>query len=66
MLEIERGITMERKINDTYLKATKGEKTDHVPVWFMRQAGRSQPEIEKSNKNILYLKSLINQNYVPM
>ncbi|AIZ59638.1 uroporphyrinogen decarboxylase [Bacillus sp. Nf3] len=30
--------------NDTFLKACKGEKTDHVPVWYMRQAGRSQPE----------------------
>ncbi|WP_428909379.1 uroporphyrinogen decarboxylase [Niallia sp. Krafla_26] len=35
---------MERKFNDTFLKATRGEKTDHVPVWYMRQAGRSQPE----------------------
>lgn len=30
--------------NDTFLKACKGEKTDYVPVWYMRQAGRSQPE----------------------
>ncbi|UYO36428.1 uroporphyrinogen decarboxylase [Bacillus zhangzhouensis] len=30
--------------NDAFLKACKGEKTDHVPVWYMRQAGRSQPE----------------------
>ncbi|KGP71565.1 uroporphyrinogen decarboxylase [Pontibacillus yanchengensis] len=30
--------------NDTILKAFRGEETDHVPVWFMRQAGRSQPE----------------------
>ncbi|MGE6630868.1 uroporphyrinogen decarboxylase [Bacillus sp. NPDC077027] len=30
--------------NDTFIKACKGEKTDHVPVWYMRQAGRSQPE----------------------
>ncbi|MCY7464267.1 uroporphyrinogen decarboxylase [Bacillus safensis] len=30
--------------NDTFLKACKGEKADHVPVWYMRQAGRSQPE----------------------
>lgn len=30
--------------NDTFLRAAKGEKTDHVPVWYMRQAGRSQPE----------------------
>ncbi|MCM3442483.1 uroporphyrinogen decarboxylase [Metabacillus halosaccharovorans] len=34
----------EKKINDTFLKACRGEKTDYVPVWYMRQAGRSQPE----------------------
>lgn len=33
-----------RKINDTFLKACRGEKTDYTPVWYMRQAGRSQPE----------------------
>ncbi|MBU8877371.1 uroporphyrinogen decarboxylase [Bacillus sp. FJAT-29790] len=35
---------MTKIINDTFLRAAKGEKTDHVPVWYMRQAGRSQPE----------------------
>lgn len=41
----ERWITlMTRTINDTFLRAARGEKTDHVPVWYMRQAGRSQPE----------------------
>ncbi|WP_066295052.1 uroporphyrinogen decarboxylase [Bacillus sp. FJAT-29937] len=35
---------MERTFNDTFLRAALGEKTDHVPVWYMRQAGRSQPE----------------------
>ena len=33
--------------NDTFLKAARGEKTDHTPVWYMRQAGRSQPEYRK-------------------
>ncbi|MFD1707339.1 uroporphyrinogen decarboxylase [Siminovitchia sediminis] len=33
--------------NDTFLRAAKGGKTEHVPVWYMRQAGRSQPEYRK-------------------
>ncbi|MCR2821067.1 uroporphyrinogen decarboxylase [Lederbergia panacisoli] len=33
--------------NDTFLRAAKGERTDHVPVWYMRQAGRSQAEYRK-------------------
>lgn len=35
---------MAKPINDTFLKAARREKTDYVPVWYMRQAGRSQPE----------------------
>ncbi|WP_054635559.1 uroporphyrinogen decarboxylase [Thalassobacillus sp. C254] len=33
--------------NNTYLKACRQEKADHTPVWYMRQAGRSQPEYRK-------------------
>lgn len=33
-----------KAINETFLKAARGERTDYVPVWYMRQAGRSQPE----------------------
>ncbi|MBB6443480.1 uroporphyrinogen decarboxylase [Bacillus benzoevorans] len=38
---------MTKIINETFLKAARGEKTDYVPVWYMRQAGRSQPEYRK-------------------
>lgn len=38
---------MTKKINETFLKAARGEKTDYTPVWYMRQAGRSQPEYRK-------------------
>ncbi|MEK3887517.1 uroporphyrinogen decarboxylase [Bacillus sp. FSL K6-3431] len=38
---------MKKITNDTFLKAARGEQTDHVPVWYMRQAGRSQEEYRK-------------------
>ncbi|NGP44467.1 uroporphyrinogen decarboxylase [Bacillaceae bacterium SIJ1] len=34
-------------INDAYLRACRGESAPHTPVWYMRQAGRSQPEYRK-------------------
>ncbi|WP_216829404.1 uroporphyrinogen decarboxylase [Alkalihalobacterium elongatum] len=38
---------MTTQFNDNFLRACRGEKTDHTPVWYMRQAGRSQPEYRK-------------------
>nr|WP_026174117.1 uroporphyrinogen decarboxylase [Effusibacillus pohliae] len=33
--------------NDTFLRACRKERVEHVPVWYMRQAGRYQPEYRK-------------------
>ncbi|WP_124726782.1 uroporphyrinogen decarboxylase [Staphylospora marina] len=35
---------MSKPFNDVFLKACRKEKTPYVPVWYMRQAGRYQPE----------------------
>ncbi len=31
-------------MNDTFLKACKGEEVDYTPIWIMRQAGRYLPQ----------------------
>uniref|UniRef100_A0A674MMG6 Uroporphyrinogen decarboxylase n=1 Tax=Takifugu rubripes TaxID=31033 RepID=A0A674MMG6_TAKRU len=37
-------------LNDTFLRAARGEDTEHVPVWCMRQAGRYLPEFRKTRE----------------
>lgn len=43
---------MKNITNDSFLKAAKGEQTNHVPVWYMRQAGRSQPQYRELKEKI--------------
>lgn len=35
------------KFNDNFLRACRKQAVDHVPVWYMRQAGRYQSEYRK-------------------
>jgi len=42
-------------MNDTFLKACRGEKTDYTPIWIMRQAGRYLPEYQAVRKNVTFL-----------
>ena len=42
-------------MNDTFLKACRGEKTDYTPIWMMRQAGRYLPEYQKVRGSVSFL-----------
>ncbi len=42
-------------MNDTFLKACRGEKTQYTPVWVMRQAGRYLPEYQKVRGQVSFL-----------
>lgn len=42
-------------MNDTFLRACRGEGTDYTPVWLMRQAGRYLPEYQAVRQGVDFL-----------
>jgi uroporphyrinogen decarboxylase len=42
-------------MNDTFLKACRGEETPYTPVWIMRQAGRYLPEYQAVRAEVDFL-----------
>jgi len=42
-------------MNDTFLKACRGEKVDYTPVWIMRQAGRYIKEYQEVRSKVDFL-----------
>ncbi|MEK6527497.1 MAG: uroporphyrinogen decarboxylase [Nitrospirota bacterium] len=42
-------------MNDTFLKACRGEKVSYTPVWIMRQAGRYLKQYQKIRKKVDFL-----------
>jgi uroporphyrinogen decarboxylase len=42
-------------MNDTFLKACRGEKVDYTPVWIMRQAGRYMKEYQEVRAKVDFL-----------
>lgn len=46
--------------NDTFLKACRKEEVPYTPVWYMRQAGRYQPEYRKIRESYSFFE--VNEN----
>ncbi len=42
-------------MNDTFLRACRGEAVDYTPVWIMRQAGRYLPQYRKVREKVDFL-----------
>ena len=42
-------------MNDTFLRACRGERTNYTPVWFMRQAGRYLPAYQAVRSRVSFL-----------
>ena len=50
--------------DSAFLRAARGERPAHTPVWFMRQAGRSLPEYLKLREGVGMLESCMTPELV--
>jgi uroporphyrinogen decarboxylase len=55
---------LEHLADAPFLRAARGEEPDHVPVWFMRQAGRSLPEYRAVREGIGMLEACMDAETV--
>ena len=53
-----------RLADSAFLKAARGEKPQHTPVWFMRQAGRALPEYHKVREGVAMLDACMNADLI--
>ncbi len=51
-------------VDGPFLRATRGERPQHTPVWFMRQAGRSLPEYLRVRRGVGMLEACMNPELV--
>ena len=57
--------TLDPRVRDSaLLRAARGEPVAHVPVWFMRQAGRSLPEYRRAREGLAMLESCMRPELV--
>ncbi len=55
---------MAHPAESAFITACRGDRPDHVPVWFMRQAGRSLPEYRKVREGVPMLASCFDTDLV--
>ena len=58
-LPLDHPLTTGRTAHSQLIEAYRGTRTDHLPIWFMRQAGRSLPEYRALREGVPMLQSCL-------